>query len=191
MSYLARELKPVFEKGIEPLVKLLFEVGVSPNTVTFLGLFFVAFGSYLLYLGERWLSFALLLLGALADAVDGALARRLGKNSTFGAFLDSLLDRVSDALPFIAIALSSQDRFTSFMALLALVFSYTVSYARARAEGLGYSMKVGLFERPERWIVLLVGIAFDMLFFAVSLIAFGSLFTTLQRAYNLKKLSGG
>ncbi|RMH01878.1 MAG: CDP-alcohol phosphatidyltransferase family protein [Aquificota bacterium] len=191
MSYLARELKPVFEKGIEPLVKLLFEVGVSPNTVTFLGLFFVAFGSYLLYLGERWLSFALLLLGALADAVDGALARRLGKNSTFGAFLDSLLDRVSDALPFIAIALSSQDRFTSFMALLALVFSYTVSYARARAEGLGYSMKVGLFERPERWIVLLVGIAFDMLFFAVSLLAFGSLFTTLQRAYNLKKLSGG
>lgn len=191
MSYLARELKPVFEKGIEPLVKLLFEVGVSPNTVTFLGLFFVAFGSYLLYLGERWLSFALLLLGALADAVDGALARRLGKNSVFGAFLDSLLDRVSDALPFIAIALSSQDRFTSFMALLALVFSYTVSYARARAEGLGYSIKVGLFERPERWIVLLVGIAFDMLFFAVSLIAFGSLFTTLQRAYNLKKLSGG
>ncbi len=191
MSYLARELKPVFEKGIEPLVKLLFEVGVSPNTVTFLGLFFVAFGSYLLYLGERWLSFALLLLGALADAVDGALARRLGKNSVFGAFLDSLLDRVSDALPFIAIALSSQDRFTSFMALLALVFSYTVSYARARAEGLGYSIKVGLFERPERWIVLLVGIAFDMLFLAVSLIAFGSLFTTLQRAYNLKKLSGG
>lgn len=132
-----------------------------------------------------------LLLGALADALDGSLARKLGKNSVFGAFLDSLLDRVSDALPFVAIALSSQDKVLSFVCMLALVFSYTVSYARARAEGLGYSVRVGIFERPERWLVLLAGIALDMIFLAVFLIAIGSLITTLQRVYNLKKLSGG
>ena len=72
--------------------------------------------------------------------------------------------------------------------MLAMVFSYTVSYARARAEWLGYELKVGAFERPERWIVLLLGIALDMFLLAVLIIAIGSLFTTLQRAYIFMKI---
>ncbi|MEJ7554365.1 MAG: CDP-alcohol phosphatidyltransferase family protein [Aquificaceae bacterium] len=189
MSYIVRELKPTFEKLTEPLVLLLQRLGATPNFITFLGLLLVALGSIVLYLGYTLLSFFLLLLGALSDAIDGALARRLGKSSSFGAFLDSLLDRVSDALPFIAIALSSEDKVLSVVSLLAMLFSFTVSYARARAEGLGYELKVGLFERPERWMVLLTGIALDLIFPAVFLIALGSLATTLQRVYIFRKLT--
>ena len=189
MSYIVRELKPTFEKLTEPLVLLLQRLGATPNFITFLGLLLVALGSIVLYLGYTLLSFFLLLLGALSDAIDGALARRLGKSSSFGAFIDSLLDRVSDALPFIAIALSSEDKVFSVVSLLAMLFSFTVSYARARAEGLGYELKVGLFERPERWMVLLTGIALDLIFPAVFLIALGSLATTLQRVYIFRKLT--
>ncbi|MEJ5339513.1 MAG: CDP-alcohol phosphatidyltransferase family protein [Aquificaceae bacterium] len=187
MSYIVRELKPAFERMTEPLIALLQKLGATPNLITFTGFLLVFLGSLALYSGYTALSFLLLLLGALADALDGSLARRLGKNSDLGALLDSLLDRVSDALPFIALALSSQDRLLSLMALLAMLFSFTVSYTRARAEGLGYELKAGLFERPERWAVLLAGIALDMVFIAVSIVALGSLFTTLQRVYIFKK----
>ncbi len=188
MSYLVRELKPTFERLVEPLVDLLKKLGITPNLITLLGLFLVAIGALFLYLGQNLLSFIFLLLGALCDAIDGSLARRSGRNSPFGAFFDSLMDRISDALPFIAIALSSEDKVLSLFSMLAMVFSYTVSYARARAEGLGFELKVGTFERPERWIVLLLGIALDMVFLAVLIIAIGSLFTTLQRAYIFMKI---
>lgn len=187
MSYIVRELKPTFERAVEPLIVFLQKIGATPNLITFAGFLLVLLGSIALYLGYTALSFLLLLFGALSDALDGGLARKLGKGSDFGALLDSLIDRVSDALPFIAIALSSQDKLLSFIALSALVFSFTVSYARARAEGLGYELKVGLFERPERWAALLTGIALDMVFVAVSIVALGSFFTTLQRVYIFKK----
>lgn len=74
--------------------------------------------------------------------------------------------------------------------MLAVVFSFTVSYARARAEGLGYELQVGLFERPERWTVLLAGVILDLIPLAVGIILVGSFFTTLQRVYIFKKLSG-
>ena len=188
MSYLVRELKPTFERLIEPLVDLLNKLGTTPNLITILGLLLVAIGSLFLYIGQNFISYIFLLMGALCDAIDGSLARRLGKNSPFGAFFDSLMDRVSDALPFIAISLSSEDKVLSLFSMLAMVFSYTVSYARARAEGLGYELKVGAFERPERWIVLLLGIALDLVLLAVLIIAIGSLFTTLQRAYIFMKI---
>lgn len=188
MSYLVRELKPTFERLMEPLVNLLYKLGTTPNLITLLGLLLVATGSLFLYLGQSLISFIFLLLGALCDAIDGSLARRIGKNSPFGAFFDSLIDRVSDALPFMAVALSSEDKILSFLSMLAILFSYTVSYARARAEGLGFDLKVGAFERPERWIVLLLGIALDMIFLAVIVVAVGSLFTTLQRVYIFMKL---
>ena len=188
MSYLVRELKPTFERIVEPLVNLFQRLGITPNLLTFAGLFLVASGSVFLYLEERLLAFLLLSAGSLCDLLDGSLARKLGKNSKFGAFIDSLTDRISDALPFIAIALSSEDKLVSLFAMLSILFSYTVSYARARAEGLGYELKVGLFERPERWIVLLTGIALNLIPLTLFIIAVGSLFTTLQRAYIFKKL---
>ena len=189
MSYLVRELKPTFERFTEPLVTLLQKIGATPNHITFAGLILVAFGSLMLYVNEHLLGFFFLLLGALSDAIDGSLARKLNKHSELGALLDSLFDRISDALPFIAIALSSEDRLMSTVALFALTFSYTVSYVRARAEGLGYELKVGLFERPERWFVLLFGVITNLISVALVIIAVGSFITTLQRVYIFRKLT--
>ena len=147
-----------------PLIDAISKAKVHPNFLTVFGLVLVAVGSYFLYLEAYLLSFAFLLLGALCDALDGAIARKTKHNSHFGAFLDSLTDRFSDALPFIAIALSSQDKVLSFFSLLALIFSFGVSYASARAEGLGFDLRVGFFERTERWIVLLVGVLYSRYF---------------------------
>ncbi|MCS7262410.1 MAG: CDP-alcohol phosphatidyltransferase family protein [Aquificaceae bacterium] len=189
MSYIVRELKPAFERLAEPVVSFLQRLGATPNTVTLTGFLLVVCGSVFLYYGNYPASFFLLLGGGLADALDGSLARRMGRSSPFGAFLDSLVDRVSDALPFVALALSWQDTELSLLALMALLFSYTVSYARARAEGLGYELKVGLFERTERWILLLAGLLLNVLPLAVALIALGSFITTLQRVYTFRKLA--
>jgi phosphatidylglycerophosphate synthase len=191
MSYLTRELKPYFEKSFMPLIDIISKAKVHPNFLTVFGLFLVAVGSYFLYLKAYLLSFVFLLLGALCDALDGAIARKTKRNSPFGAFLDSLTDRFSDALPFIAIALSSQDKVLSFFSLLALVFSFGVSYARARAEGLGFELRVGFFERTERWVILLAGVLLQQIFLALILLAVGSFLTLIQRVYTFMKLSQG
>ncbi|ADO46081.1 CDP-alcohol phosphatidyltransferase [Hydrogenobacter thermophilus TK-6] len=185
MSYLVRELKPHFERNIQPLLTLLSKAHVDPNVITLLGLVFVIVGSFFLYMHTYFWSFVFLALGGFADAIDGALARKNGSKNEFGAFLDSLTDRFSDAFPLIAISLSSEKLF-SFISLLALVFSFGVSYARARAEGLGHELKVGLFERPERWITLLLGILIGAIELALMVILLGSFITLIQRVYAFK-----
>ncbi|WP_448587598.1 CDP-alcohol phosphatidyltransferase family protein [Thermocrinis sp.] len=187
MSYLTRELKPYFERSFSPLITFIARFNVHPTALTFLGLLFVCIGSYLLFLESYLLSFLFLLAGALCDVFDGALARRTQNDGPFGAFLDSLTDRFSDAMPFVAIALSSQDKFLVFLSIMAMVSSFGVSYARARAEGLGYELKVGLFERPERWTVLLIGILLKEIYLALVVLVIGSLITVFQRVYIFMK----
>ena len=187
MSYLTRELKPYFEKGFTPLIDFITRLNIHPNFLTLLGLFLVGLGSYFLFYEDYLLSFVFLLAGGLCDALDGAVARKTQKDSPFGAFLDSLTDRLSDAMPFMAIALSSQDKFLTFLSIMAIVLSFGVSYARARAEGLGYQLKVGIFERTERWIVLLIGLLFGEIYIALVVLVIGSTFTIAQRVYIFKK----
>ncbi|ADC89362.1 CDP-alcohol phosphatidyltransferase [Thermocrinis albus DSM 14484] len=186
MSYLVREIKPHFERSIQPVLTALTKAHVSPNTITLLGLVLVIVGSVFLYMHMHLWSFVFLALGGLADAIDGSLARKNGTRSEFGAFLDSLVDRFSDASPFIAISLSSEEDYLSFLSLLALVFSFGVSYAKARAESLGYTLNVGTFERTERWLTLLVGIVLNMVEVSILVILFGSFITMLQRVFAFK-----
>jgi len=154
--------------------------------MTLLGLVFVIVGSIFLYMRIHFWSFVFLALGGFADALDGSLARKNGTKSEFGAFLDSLVDRFSDASPFIAISLSSEEDYLSFLSLLALVFSFGVSYAKARAESLGIAINVGTFERTERWLTLLAGILLNMIEISVLVIFLGSFITVLQRVFAFK-----
>jgi phosphatidylglycerophosphate synthase len=186
MSYLVREIKPHFEKSIQPILTVLTRVHVNPNTMTLLGLVFVIVGSIFLYMRMHFWSFVFLALGGFADALDGSLARKNGTKSEFGAFLDSLVDRFSDASPFIAISLSSEEDYLSFLSLLALVFSFGVSYAKARAESLGIALNVGTFERTERWLILLAGILLNMIEISILVIFLGSFITVLQRVFAFK-----
>jgi len=155
---------------LDPLIKLLVKMGATPNIVTTIGFFITILAAEILIYGaetgERndpayitWFGLVLLIAG-LFDMLDGQLARKTGKMTEFGAFYDSIIDRYSEMIMFFGIAyyLVSFDYFLSgIFAFFAMIGSIMVSYARARAEGLGYECKIGMMQRPER--ILLIGIS--------------------------------
>lgn len=154
---------------INPLIKGMIAIGITPNLVTFIGFvgncvaawFFIDAANRgdeaLTWLG--WGGFILIASG-LFDMMDGRLARMGNMSSTFGAFWDSTLDRYSELISLgglTAYFFSCGDQLWGIVTLLSLVGSIMVSYVRARAEGLGLDCKVGLMQRPERVVVLALG----------------------------------
>ena len=140
-------------------------------------------------LAGNWFAAGLLLLGAgLCDVFDGSVARQRGESKRSGAFLDSVLDRVSDIILFSCLfwALAGKGReLDAALALVTLVVSLLVSHIRAEAEAAGMSLSEGLFQRLERFIALMVGLVVPgtMLPALVVLSALGSL-TVLQRGWS-------
>ncbi len=191
MSEIIKQLKPTFEKSIEPLIDYLHKKNVSPNTLTVIGIGFVTIGSYFIFFDLLFLAGIFITIGNICDILDGALARKYDKETKFGAFLDSVIDRYSDFLPLMAAAYLFRDNFYLFLfTMFAIIGSFLVSYTRARAEGLGIECKVGIFERPERSILLIISLFLGILNIAVILIAVGSHYTALQRVlcfYNQTK----
>lgn len=134
----------------------------------------------------------LYLLSGPFDALDGALARTSGLESRFGAFLDSFIDRYSEAAVLFGILCWStfHDRhILVLITFLAMIGSLMVSYTRARAEGLGISCKVGLFTRLERFIVLALALVTKQLFVGLIILAFLANFTALQRMFHVYRQS--
>lgn len=167
-------LKDGVTRLITPLARFLLRAGISPNAMTVAG----AVGTWLsaLYYFPRGYFFVgtlVVTIFLLSDLFDGTMARLDGsKGSRFGALLDSTLDRISDSLIIIALIIwaesanfNADENFfdsgqTVALLLIALLSGFLISYVRARAEGLGISCDVGIAERPERLIVLLVGTGF-------------------------------
>ena len=143
-----------------PVVAILRRIGLSPNSVTLLGLVVAGASAYLLSIGNLWAGGVVLLASGMFDFFDGALARASGRASSFGALLDSVVDRLSEAavlLGLLVYYLQQDSTEGAVLVYLALAGSIMVSYLRARAEGLGIECKVGIMTRPER--VALLGIA--------------------------------
>jgi len=190
LSEIIKQIKPVFEEKVSPFIRILNRINVSPNLLTLAGLLFISIGSILIVFENYILAGIFLLIGNLCDALDGTLARKYKKTSKFGAFLDSIVDRLSDAFPLMAIAILFRANILEIsLTIFALIFSFMVSYARARAEGLGIECKVGILERPERSIILIIFTFLAIPLIAVILIAIGSFITTLQRIYCVYKKS--
>lgn len=169
---------------VQPLAALLEKVGLTPNGATLVGLALSFVSAYLLFVGEFLLGGLLFLLSGLFDLLDGVLARRRKAVSPFGAFLDSVADRVGEAAVLLGLLgyYTRQDDFELvILVYLALVFSFLVSYLRARAEGLGLSGSGGLATRPERVVILAVGLLVDQVPIALGVVAALSLFTVGQR----------
>ena len=154
-------------KVIDPFVKLLIKLGLTPNAVTSIG-FVLNVGVAVIFIagaegGERidfsyvgWAG-ALILFAGLFDMLDGQVARLGNMKSTFGALYDSVLDRYSELIMFLGICyylVAHHYFFSSIFAFIALIGSMMVSYVRARAEGLGVECKGGLMQRPERVITI-------------------------------------
>jgi CDP-diacylglycerol--glycerol-3-phosphate 3-phosphatidyltransferase len=144
---------------LRPLVGLMARLGIHPNTLTLFGMLLQVGIGVMFGLGYLVLGGWLLLIISPVDALDGLLARTLGKPSRFGAFLDSTFDRLSDAsliLGLTAYYIRQADFLNVVLLLVALVASLMVSYVRARAEALGFSCKGGLLTRMER--IALIGV---------------------------------
>ncbi|GAB6073064.1 CDP-alcohol phosphatidyltransferase family protein [Venenivibrio stagnispumantis] len=190
MSALIKNIKPAFEKRTAVLVDFLYKINITPNILTIFGLIFVIIGSIFIVLKQFIIAGIFLSIGNILDAFDGYLARKYNQATKFGAFLDSVIDRFSDAFPLMAISyLLRNNDFIFFISLLSIIFSFMVSYTRARSEGLGIDCKVGIFERPERSIILIIGVFSSFIDIAVIIIAIGSFITFLQRVFYFYKKS--
>ncbi len=146
-------MKERFRRLLNPVVSLLAHTGISPNVLTFLGPVLTLPVAYL-YLQGRFSSAALALIAVgLFDTLDGQLARHLNRTTAFGAFLDSSLDRVAEAILFGTWMWVFRFQFPGVLwVYLAFVGSFMVSYARARGEGLGASTRVGPMDRAIRYV---------------------------------------
>ena len=142
---------------VDPIAGAIGRLGVHPNTLTILGLFLQIGVGVVFGIGHVRLGGWLLLAVAPVDAFDGALARLSGKQSRFGAFLDSTLDRIADAALLLGLTAHYIRQGAHLMVallLVSLVAGMMISYVRARAEALNFSCKVGLLSRMERVLII-------------------------------------
>ena len=163
--------------------------GVSPNALTLIGFLLTIVVALVLATGQLLWGGLLLILAALFDTLDGALARHAGKTTVFGAFFDSVMDRFSEAVTLVALIwyYSSQADGQVAVILLAatLVGSLMVSYTRARAEAVGIECKEGFFQRTERIIVLILGLVTGWMLPVLWILAIFTNVTAVQRIYDV------
>src|SRR5271163_4358063 len=166
------------------VVSGLAATGITPNMFTFLGLAVNSWAAALFAMGRFHAAAAVLFLAAFLDMADGQVARRIGRVTAFGAFLDSTLDRYSDLALYMGLVVYYTligRPFYMVLAAVAMASSFMVSYSRARAESLIPLCKVGFLERPERLVLLILGGAFDRMAPALWVIAVVSTLTVIHR----------
>jgi CDP-diacylglycerol---glycerol-3-phosphate 3-phosphatidyltransferase len=173
----------------EALMSAIGRIPFTPNQITVIGVALTFVAAVLVALGYlRWAGFILIVAGTF-DILDGALARSSGRAYPYGAFLDSTLDRYSEGAIYIGLAAyfastpGPLQRWLLLATVAALAGSFLVSYVRARAQSLGFTCESGLFARPERVVVTVVGLIFGgvILYGVVFLLAILTNLTALQR----------
>jgi CDP-diacylglycerol--glycerol-3-phosphate 3-phosphatidyltransferase len=189
-------IKDGLRRILDPCVSLLVKTGVTPAGVTLAGLILSLAGAFAIARGELVAGGVILIVSGVCDTLDGSLARRSGKESVFGAFIDSTIDRVSELAYFGALIVyyvsrEGSSRFAVPLVVAALAGSFLTSYTRARAEGLGIDCRVGLLERPERVALLVLGLLLGKtaLFVAIACLAVLTLVTTVQRIVHVHRMT--
>lgn len=178
---------------IDPIVTFLARFRLSPDLLTVLGMLSHFLFAWLIAEGRfQWAAVAIAIIAPL-DALDGALARKLGrKQGGFGAFLDSTLDRLAEIVlfgGFIWYYMQQGDTVMLALAYITITGSLMVSYARARAESLGLSAKEGLLSRVERYVVLTFFLFIQMPHVALILMSVLTYLTVFQRMYGVWRQS--
>lgn len=189
-------MRRLINKHLEsPVVVVLSKLGVSPGFVTISGLFFAIIAAGLIYFGFLWIGALVMLFGGILDMFDGALARATDRVSRFGGLLDSVVDRISEAVILAGVVgyfLVNSETLGVLLAYCAFAGSFMVSYVRARAEGLGVECNVGTMTRPERVAVLGVGLFIGhwypmVICLVLGLISILTILTTIQRVIVTRK----
>jgi CDP-diacylglycerol--glycerol-3-phosphate 3-phosphatidyltransferase len=182
-------LRVIFKGVLDPIGGFLNRIGLTPNSITLLGLVGTTFGAYCLARGQMTLGGFILLITVPIDALDGTMARLRGESSDFGAFVDSVSDRYGELITFgglLYFFLTQDDHIGAMLTFAAAAGSVLVSYVKARAEGLDFTAKVGLLTRAERYIVLIPSLVFNQPLIGISLIALLGNFTALQRIFHVR-----
>lgn len=191
LNIVRRSLGRVFS---EPLIRLLSRTKISPNVLSWTGFLLAVAGGTLIAADNLIVAGVVILVGALFDMLDGGLARLTGRVTRFGGILDSVLDRLSEAVQFggmVVLFLYSPIPHYAFLGkelavvllFLVLASSQVVSYIRARAEAAGITCQEGVFTRTERVLVMTLGLFLDQLAIALLIIGLFSLITIVQRLY--------
>ncbi len=178
-------------KGIlDPFGAFFNRLGITPNTMTILGLLGNAIGTVFLARGQMLTGGLIILAMGPIDALDGTMARLRGEPSDFGAFVDSVTDRYSElvVLGGLLIYYAVQRNFTGLvLTYLAAAGSVLVSYTRARAQSLGKETKVGILTRLERYLVLSPSLIFNIPLVGLGILAVFSNVTALQRIIDVRR----
>ena len=187
------EIKQKSRRLLDPLARFLANVGVRPDTLTWIGLIGSAAAGALLAFGQFRAAALALLVGALCDMLDGGVARVSGSMTRYGAFLDSTVDRAAEMLLFAGLLVhfvrTDGSSLYPLLTFLAAGTSFLVSYTRARSEGLGVPCSVGWMERPERLVLLLIAVTFGVgpVRVALWILFVLTLWTTVQRMLHVRR----
>lgn len=174
---------------LKPLTDALEETKLPPNLLTYFGLILSAFAGLVYWKGPFRIASLFVLCAGIADILDGEVARRSGKVTRFGAFLDSTLDRYSESFIWLGILLrywSYEMAAAQLFAFSALVGSLLVSYTRARSSEMGHETRLGPLERPERMVLIIVGTLFGIdvfVWFILAIAAFTNLTVIVRIVY--------
>lgn len=174
-----------------PVVRILSKIGITPNALTFINLALNIIAAYVIAAGYFLLGGVLVLVAGLFDLLDGALARFNKQTTRFGAILDSVVDRISEAAILCGLLIWYMPQegagLEIVLIFVVLIGSFLISYIRARAEGLGWQCQVGLFTRAERVIVLAIGLLANQIFIALCVLVVFVFITVVQRLVYLSK----
>ena len=175
----------------DPIVGILSKRGIKPNALTLINLALNIIAAYVIATGHFFLGGVLILVAGLFDLLDGALARFTKQTTKFGAILDSVADRISEAAILCGLLIwyipQQEASLEIVFVFIVLIGSFLVSYIRARAEGLGWQCQVGLFTRAERIIVLAIGLLINQVFIALCVLVVFVFITVVQRLVYLWK----
>jgi phosphatidylinositol phosphate synthase len=203
MNVIPQSVKDGFVRLVGPLARAFIRAGIRPNVITTFGTLLVVGAGVAFGFGAIRLGGVLLLASGVFDILDGQVARQGGMMTTFGAFYDSTLDRVGESAVFAGLALyfvqggvpAERQTLALGVSLAALAMSMLVSYARARAEGLGIECTVGIAARAERILLLGAAAMFFgsngmLLFWIVAILALAATITVVQRVVYVARNAG-
>jgi CDP-diacylglycerol--glycerol-3-phosphate 3-phosphatidyltransferase len=192
---LNQKIRGVWDGLMRPIGVRLGRTGLTADAITLLGVVIQAVTAAFIVQGRLLVAGLAAVVAAVADGLDGAVAKARGGQGKFGALLDSTADRLSDALFFVPVAWlygvspdapRAGQRWVAALALVALVASFLVSYVKARAEGLGYECNVGLVERAERLILMILGLVLNLVPVVLGILAALSAVTVVQRLLHVR-----
>lgn len=196
---LNRYARAFFTAIFTPIARVLLRLGVSPDAVTLVGTLGVCAGALAFYpRGELWWGTIVITCFVFTDLIDGTMARMSGRTSSWGAFLDSTMDRLGDGAVFGGLILYftgvGDDDLSAVLALACLVLGFVTSYSKARAEGLGMTADVGIAERADRLVAVLVTTGFVGLFLptwvltvVLALLVLAGVITVAQRILTVRQ----